>query len=287
MESRRVVKTGAETYTISIPKNWLKQNRIKKGDLLWISEDNEKLIVSKVAKEETVEVKEISFQIDNKDTGTLRRETIGAYINNYNVFVFHGKSLSKRLADIQSILANFIAVEIVEQTETKLVAKDFLNLKEFSLETTIRRMDMLARSIIIDSRDPKNLDALKQKDFEVDKLFFLTSRLVRFKLVNCREPIEALKTWWFAKNIEKIADAAKELCGVYDPKMEPFYKEVEQYYVSVMTAFFKHDKETADKLIVKRHELVEKNDKIKIEQRIFLRDIIDGSRNISKTILDF
>lgn len=287
MYTRRLVKTGADTYTVSIPKEWITKNKLKKGDLLWLDSAGEGLLISKSQKEEKFEPKEISFSIDEKDIGTIRRETIGAYINNYNIFVFHGKSLNKHLNDIQKILDNFIALTIVDQTDTKLVARDFLNIDEVSLEGSVRRMDMLARTIMKESRNPENLDQLRLQDFEVDKLFFLISRFVRHKLLKHKEPVEAMKMWWLAKNLEKISDAAKELCGVYEQKIEDFYKEVEQYYVSAMTAFFKHDIKTADKLITKRLELLQKNDKLKIEQRIFFRDIIDASRNICKITLDF
>ncbi|MEM3126932.1 MAG: PhoU domain-containing protein [Candidatus Woesearchaeota archaeon] len=287
MQTRKLVKTGADTYTISIPKGWIKQNKIKKGDLLWIEEGPDNLFISKDPKDKKFEPKEISFSIDQDDLSTLRRETIGAYINNYNVFVFHGKTLNKRVSDIQKILDNFIALTIVDQTDTKLVARDFLNIDEVSLEGSVRRMDMLARTIMKESRNHENLNQLRSQDFEVDKLFFLISRFVRYKLFKHKEPVEAMKMWWLAKNLEKISDAAKELCGVYDSKIEDFYREVEQYYISAMTAFFKHDGKTADKLITKRLDLLQKNDRLNIQQRIFFRDIIDASRNICKIILDF
>ena len=100
--------------------------------------------------------KEISIELDDKEINSIRRQTISAYINNYHIFTFHGDSLNKKLEEIRKILNNFLALEIVEQTATKLVAKDFLNIQEFSLKNTVRRMDMLTRSIITDAKKGKN-----------------------------------------------------------------------------------------------------------------------------------
>lgn len=292
MQIRKLVKSGESSHTISLPKEWISNNSLKKGDLLYINEENNKLIISAEGnKDENKKEKEIVLNVDNQDTNTLRRKTISAYINNYHLFSFIGDSLNQRLEDIRKILQNFLALEIVEQADTKIVAKDFLNIKEFSLPTTIRRMDMLTRSIISDAKKgKKESQPLQFKDYEVDKLFFLVSRLIRSHLsANSTDMsnVHAHYTWWIAKNLESISDSAKNISAIFSKDIESIYSEVENYYLECAKAYFKKDKEIADKMMEKRIDLLNKCDNVKdSESRHLLKNMVNSSRNLAKITLD-
>ena len=279
---RKLVKSGVASHTISLPIEWLNKHELKKGDLVHLKEDGHNLIITKEHKEEKQKKREITILIDNKETNTLRRETISAYINNYNHFTFLGKSLNNKLDEIKKILNNFLALEIVQQTDTKIVAKDFLNLKEFTTNNILRRMDMLTRSMIIDSKKGTQ-ESLEFRDYEVDKLFFLISRLTRANLEKIdNNAIDSFHAWWLAKNLESISDAAKKIKIKKGSK--EIYNKIEEYYISCITSFFKKDKQKADQLIAARPELLDQADKL--DEREHLKNIINSSRNIAKIILD-
>jgi phosphate uptake regulator len=286
MQIRRLVKSGTASHTISLPKEWIKKNRLKKGDFLYIKEQDNSMIISAQEKHEQPKYKEITIMIDNKDIGTVRRETISAYINNYHIFTFIG-SVNKKIEELRKILDNFLALEIVEQTDKRLLAKDFLNLQEFSLDNTIRRMDMLTRSMMEDAKKGKQQKAAVLRDFEVDKLFFLISRLIRANLTDGTSKvnnIEALSIWWLAKNIESIADSAKYLSEGFPKDNIKLFEELEVYYKDAIKAYVKKDKVLADKLIAQRVGLLEKAEKQK--NRELLKQIVNSSRNIAKIVLD-
>jgi len=287
MEIRKLVKSGTASHTISLPKDWIQKNKLKKGDLLYIKEQNNDIIISSEQKKQPPKNKEITITIDNKDLGSIRRETIAAYINNYHIFTFIG-NINKNIEQLRKILDNFLALEIVEQTDKKLIAKDFLNLQEFSLQNTIRRMDMLTRSMLSDTKNSKQQSkALALIDFEVDKLFFLISRLIRANLTDQTSKInnvEALSIWWLAKNIESIADSAKHLSEVFSKQEIQLFEELESYYKEAIKSYFKKDKKLADKLIAQRTTLLQKVEKQKNKEH--LKQLINNSRNIAKIVLD-
>lgn len=290
MHIRRLVKSGAASHTISLPKEWINNNKLKKGDIVYITEENNNLCITNDNKEEKKDIKEITINIDEKAINTLRRETISAYINNYQIFNFIGKSLNSKIEEIRKILDNFLALEIVEQTSSKLVAKDFLNLKEFSLDNTIRRMDMLTRSMIDDSKKgEKESKALYFRDFEVDKLFFLVSRLIRAELSSKSsriDNVQALSAWWLAKNLELISDNAKKISSVFSDDIKEIYGKVEEYYLECAKAYFKKDKTLADKMIDRRIELLEEIDKMNISNKHLIKELVNNSRNVAKIMMD-
>lgn len=290
VETRRLVKTGAETYTISLPKDWIRTNNLQKGALLFVNKEGSKVTISPTQADEKRQEKEVTINIDDNSTNSVRRQTIAAYIKNCTNFVFTGKTLNKKLNDVRQILNNFLALEIIEQTDTKLVAKDFLNLQEFSIQNTLRRMDMLTRGILEDAKKgKKNNESLEFRDYEVDKLFFLMSRLTRSILENPRnnkDNVEAHFSWWMAKNLEKIADTGKEISLVIENEC-PTYEKILEYYKECIKSFFKKDAALADQLIERRIELLKECDSIadkRLEHKY--KEIIKASRNIAKIVLD-
>jgi phosphate uptake regulator len=292
METRKLVKTGAETYTMSLPKEWVKKNNLNKGDLLFLHQNKSSIEIRPAEGREAKEDKEITISIDGKDVSTLRRETISAYINNFTKFSFVGENLDDKMEDIRKILHNFLALEIIEHTNKRLVVKDYLDLKEFSLDNIIRRMDMLVRSIIIDSKnsfEKKGVhENLKLRDYEVDKLFFLLNRLVRSRDIS---PKEAISYFWIAKTLESISDDIKEIAEEFektkDKSIVKKYEDVESYYKEAIKAYMKNDKQLADKLISQRSMIMEELEKIK-EKGIAarLKNVVANSRNIAKVALD-
>ena len=292
METRKLVRTGAETYTLSLPKEWVKRNKLNKGDLLFIAENKDTLEIRAVDKARQKETKEVTILIDNKNINTIRRETISAYINNFSQLTFAGEMLDQKLEELMKLLNNFLALEVIEQTERRLVVKDYLDLKEFSLDNIIRRMDMLVRSIMMDSKDcfeKKGLhENLKLRDYEVDKLFFLINRLLRSRDISSKE---AIAYFWTAKILESISDEVKEVAEEFeksgDKNILKKYDSVEEYYKEAVKAYMKKDRELADKMIGRKNELADEMDKIK-EKEIAarLKNIVANSRNIAKIALD-
>ena len=292
METRKLVKTGAETYTMSLPKEWVRRNKLNKGDLLFIRQDKAFLEIRPSETSIQKEEKETTITIDNKDISTIRRETISAYINNFNKLTFAGETLNRKLEDIQRILHNFLALEVIEQTDKRLVVKDYLDLKEFSLDSIIRRMDMLVRSIMIDSKnsfEKKGVhENLKLRDYEVDKLFFLLNRLVKSRDIN---PKQAISYFWMAKTLESISDEIKEVAEDFektqDKNILKRYEHIEEYYKEAVKAYMKNDKQLADKLIGQKSRIIEDLDSIKEKGiSIRLKNMVANSRNIAKIALD-
>ena len=77
---------------------------------------------------------------------------------------------------------------------------------------------MLTRSMLADTKkDNQQSKALVLMDFEVDKLFFLISRLIRVNLTDPTSKInnvEAISIWWLAKNIESRYNIITEDCDL-------------------------------------------------------------------------
>jgi phosphate uptake regulator len=282
MYIRKLVKAGSASHTVSLPKSWLEKNMLKKGDTIYIVEKSDsELTITAKAGEEKVRKKEITIDVDNKGTGSIQREITSAYVNNYSNIHLTGKSLGEKAKKLREVLHHFVALEVDEQTSSKISAKDLLNLKEISIEKTIRRMDMTLRSIIQDSikeiGNKKVQESIEQRDDDVNRLYFLLFRLLKSAL-NSQKIAQSLgitnndilAVWYLIVNIENIADNAKTVSRLAEKindkaLLREAYMEIEQAYVDVMKSYYNKDKALADDVASRRIDIFTKCTKLLIK----------------------
>src|SRR3989344_7608468 len=143
MEQRKLIKFGGSSFVLSLPNHWLKKNKLKKGDILYLEESSEGNIIMSPSIKEDSEISVINIDADNKSFERIAREIFSAYTNNYSLIKITGKNLRAIVKRIRRILHSFVALEIVEEDDKKIIAKDFLNLKDVSVNDNIRRMDII------------------------------------------------------------------------------------------------------------------------------------------------
>ena len=314
LEVRRLIKFGNSSYVVSIPKNWIKKNNLAKGNLLYLNENgNGELIFSPTKKESIKKFKEAMIEADGKPISTIRRNIVSAYINNCGVITING-SLGNKKSDVESLLHNLVALEVIEQNSNKIVVKDYLNLNDVSLKEVIRRIDTTNRLMLNELKESitKNKDCydnLILMDLGVDKLRFLTIRLIRnsFNNPEVAEKLEVdniylLDSWWLVTNLEKIGDACRRVAKQFNKnnfgntKRKRFleiYTAVLSNYNDVMKAYYTNDLNLANKAGAERDKLLEETNKLLNGNNVhfgcvieILKGIESCIRNIARIIVD-
>ena len=301
---RSLVKAGQTSHTVSLPKEWLEKNNLKRGDLIYLHEqsDKELLITPHLMKDSPQETKEITISTDKKEIDTLQREITSAYINNYHIINIAGENLSEHLKDVRNIIQEFVALEVVEQTSKRIVVKDLLNLDDVAIDKTMKRMDMIVRSMIQDAstEKPEIDESIRFRDDDVNRIYFLLFRLLKSALKNQKiaekfglSNEKLLSTWYLAVNIENVADCCKNISGLLkkakkeeSASASSTLKELEKNYAEVMKAYYNKDKNTADNIAKQRMNLLKQIDKLpqQYSESFKLMTTIVG--NISRIVLD-
>ena len=275
MHIRRLVKAGQASHTVSLPKNWLEKNNLKKGDIVYLKELSDKeILIRPDAQEQAAEQKEITIEIDKKELDTVQREITAAYLNNYSTISLLGDSVAEKTKEIRKMLHDFVALEITEQTSKRIVAKDLLNLKEISVDKTIKRMDMIARTMLEDTTaviaGKEVHESIIFRDFDINKLYFLLTRLLKSATKNnataesiCIKKEDILPVWYLAINLENLADDVKRICelikSIDNKHLSNIAKvigKVSTSYAEAMKAYHSSNKELADKIARQRADLV-------------------------------
>ena len=266
MEYRRLISFGKNSFVISLPKSWVKQNKLKKGDLIYVDDSGSSLLVNSKESEMTKVEREITIMVDGKSIPLIMREMISAYIQNYRTINLKGKEIKMKMKDLQTSIQNLIALETMEQTTDTIVAKDFLNMDTVSIEELIRKMDIVTRTMLKDMCRifvDDQYESLNQMDKDVNRLYFLLYRTILYNLENPRlalknlkmTPIDLFKMQSVSYFIEGIADEARRTARYVrlltippagKKVVEVLLVRVNQYYVDSMKAV--HTKDLAGAL---------------------------------------
>jgi phosphate uptake regulator len=288
IESRKVQKTGGSTFIISLPIDWVKRHNIDKNykgyTLGLISQPDGNLMITPNPKsEEIVKVKE--FDVDNiKDYNFLFRLLVGAYIMGYTkIILTSSRRYEPFIRDcIVSFTKTAIGMEIIEETNQKIVVKDLLNPKEMPFEHTIKRMYILVESMHEDSiealttQDKILAEEVIKRDDEVDRLHWLIGRQSHIALKDillCQKMgvslEDAIQYQQFSRLLERIGDhavkIAKNVIKLLDKKIDPILVEeissaselaIKTVLISSLDAWLQKDIALANKNIDGVKELV-------------------------------
>jgi len=270
MHIRRLVKAGPSSHTIALPKEWIEKHNLKKGDAIHLRElsETELAIAPKEQKDLPTIAREKLIEIDNKKIDTIQREITAAYLNNYNLITLVGDSISQKAKAIREIVHNFVALEITEQSTKRISAKDYLNLKEISVDKTIKRIDMMIRTMFEDmllNQGKKIQESLELRDEDINRLYFLLSRLLKSSLSeqSIAKQLELqnkdiLTYWQIVHDLESIADHIKQATEIISAntanskEMFELYKQINIAYLDAMKAHYQKDKSLADQVAQKR-----------------------------------
>ncbi len=301
---RRLVKAGQASHTISLPKEWLDSHKLKKGDLVYLYEKGDKeLVISPESKaDEVVPEKTVTISVDNKELSTIQREITSAYINNYNTIILSGQTITQKTKDIRKVLHDFVALEVADQSANSIIAKDLLNLKEISIDKTLRRMDMLVRSMIQDSIAAVDNAELSQsvvvRDYEVNRAYFLLIRLLKSSLSNKQiadffqlSNNKVLSYYYLTINLENFADCAKQLAEYLGKekkkdKLKSIFQRVEKGYLEVMKGYFTRDRKLADGVALQREELLKDAGELPAGIAELFRSMVTLTNNIARLVMD-
>jgi len=187
MEPRKVQKVGYSTLSVSIPMNWAKKMGIKKGDLVFISEENDGALrltpEPSKAEDSTVYVVNVD-RCDN--TKILERVIVGSYVLGRNMIRVESERrlMREQIESIRNVTQRLLGIGIIEESDRHLLLQCSIDPKNFPLETVIRRLYVITSIMFKESIDAlidgdKELakDAI-MREHEADTIYWLLARLL-------------------------------------------------------------------------------------------------------------
>jgi phosphate uptake regulator len=278
---RKLVQSGPSSFTVALPRGWVRSHRLAKGDMVQLDALPDRVVISPAKlKRGREEAKELVINVDGKDTLTLHREIQAAYLSSRRIS-FTGKSLPQKLDFLKKETAELVALEIVDESNTSLVCRNFVNLSDVSIANLIRRIDNIVRSMLVDLPAcldrPELAQALRERDHSVNRLGFLILKCGK-SAIDDPAVLEELQLtyadivlyWELQVQLEKIGDEAKRIARLferlkdakYDRKgLLELFRDAKAAYEDVMKSFYTRDAALSDRVAQRRLDIYNACDK--------------------------
>jgi len=298
MDVRKIIAFGKSSFVISLPKAWLNDHNLKKGDTVFLSQEEGMLSVTPEEKHKEHIEKRTIIKVDKKSRGRIEREISAAFINYNDYIILEGKDLHKHAVFITDIIHNLIALEVMEQSHDKIVARDFLKVGDVHVQEYFRKADITVRSMLADLKDPKfkdfggvvqRQDAVKRIHLLLLKIFKAvfddTTRLRKLELPYD----EVLRYYRYNFGMlylsQRLKNISLQMKGLKDPKMLATLRELigtlEQDYLELLKAIITKNPEKALTFSERRDERIKEiKKKIPPSSFLFLSSMIFMHREL-------
>jgi len=188
VENRKIQKTGPSTLSISLPSNWVKNNNLKRGDVLSIeaAENGLKIFPNNPVDSIEPEPEYVCNADLCEEPKMLQRIIVGNYILGRDLFSITSSQRfrSEHGNEIRAVMSKLIGLGIVEETSRSITVQCSVDPRKFQLDMLLRRLSVISLTVVkeatqalVDSDPSLAKDAINRED-EADRMYLLALRLL-------------------------------------------------------------------------------------------------------------
>ena len=287
MDIRRLQQTGGETgksFLIIVPKEWVKQHGLKKGNPVVVTEREDGCLIIDPRLSKGGETKSTTVHLESN----LRWSITSKYLLGFDEIHIVGTDpiTNDQREEVKRIIKRFVALEVTEEDDHEIVVQCLVDPSTIPVHKAMRRMNLVASRMVKDALSAffegnhELADDVRQRDEEVDRLFFLIVRELRSAMqypsmaeAMSVPPVEALDFRLAAQYIERIADLAVDVAATTENALqsevvkafEPITDKVYEMLSKSVANLFRFDSEKVAWVMAAERELAEKIAELKSE----------------------
>lgn len=223
MYRRKVQITGGSTFFVTLPKDWAVSAGIHGKDEVRLipTETNALLLIPK----RSADANRCRIDLGDWEFDRLQREVFSRYIAGYNIIEVRGERIHPRQRrSVRQAAQALVGLEILEETQSTVVLHSVVDVKDFPIERTLRRIYEITRAMFADAAtaflecDSDLAEDVQERDGDVDRLVLLIARQLNLLLRDLVLPsdvdlskVEFLHHNEVADQLERIADHAGKI----------------------------------------------------------------------------
>lgn len=304
MERRKIQLIANSTYTLSLPKHWIKENNLKEKDEILIHKQNDKTLLLSPDRPGTGqgEINEISLNVDNYPDNLDRILFSIYYLGIENITLYSkGKMTKDMKSKIRKALSNMSGTEINYEDEKKIIIKGLLDKSKIDIHQIVYRISMIIDLSIQNIFDGPELKEIKINEDEIDRLYHLATKIISMSLIN-PDTLHTSKIkntsfvpsyFLICKKLESLADNVNHLAqhikkhnhnlGKSKEIIEYIRKEIDRTVKHILKEFPEIFEKISEKeRKAKKQEIFEIKDKIMSD---YLRDMLRYLNDIEEEII--
>ncbi|MDD5192104.1 MAG: hypothetical protein PHH54_01250 [Candidatus Nanoarchaeia archaeon] len=256
-----------KSLLVSLPKDWTRSLKLKKGSKIKMMVSEQGLL--SIAPEFTISEK-------SKDTEIIYDENFKRlffkeyFEGNEKITIIIREVSKKEKEKIYAFIKRFMNVQIIEETESKIVLKSF-RIEDLSIEECLKRMYFLSLNMLEDTISEDYSSMKEMRDTMTRFYYMLVMQIRRFlsegKFADENQiPLtRALDLRMVAEKIQRIGEIIESIKKI-DKELIPISKSVEEYYSKSFNYFMQSDFKKALPLWEEANILNKKCERIKADK---------------------
>lgn len=226
--ARRLQQIGS-SILISLPSEWIKNNKLRKGNTVPIEINRDNTISIFPSLEDADDkIKEVTISYSPASMDTLVNQVYGAYLLGYDLIrIKAGLQISFDHADrIKKAMRKLVGLEIIDEDGQNITAQFLLDANTLDAEKILRRMSSIVAGMYRDvlegirSKENSIRRVISGRDDEVDRQYFLLVRLIRSAMMDQKlagklnlSNIDILDYRIAANHLESAGDSVVDLAS--------------------------------------------------------------------------
>ena len=225
---RRIQTTGRGSYIISLPKRWVSDMHLSKGERVAVLRNSDgSLTLIPKEPERKGEPRELEFHLrHDMDTQSILRRLVSLYLVGYNtikIMLEDPPFLPAQRDTIREFVRKkLMGTEIVTESAKEIILQVLLSYPQLTVENALKRMTAMAdwmHKDAIRSLKEQNRDLAEEvvkMDNEVDRFSFYIVRQLKTAMrdpqitqnLGLKSPVDCLGYRLVVKSVERAADHA-------------------------------------------------------------------------------
>lgn len=190
---RKVQFTGGSTYTVSLPKDWARDQDLSAGASLYLYSLEDRVVVAPAERSERG--RRVTIAADDRGPTEIERLVRAAYVAGADVIAVEGDgelaSDARRAA--RSAVTTLVGLGVEREDEAAVEARSMLDASDVSLDQTLAQLRQLSLSMhreavaAVTEGDSDLAEAVPDRVDDVDRLVALVARQFHAALVDVSE----------------------------------------------------------------------------------------------------
>jgi len=302
MHKRKIQLIAGTTYSISLPKEWIKKSNLKEKDELSLNEkdDGSLILTNKIAKEK--KINEISLNLKDYQENIDQVLFALYYLGIEKIEIYSKEDIPKELkAKIRKSFSHMSASEISYEDKKKIVLNIYLDKSKIDIHQIIQRVSLIIDLSIENILEGVDKKEIKLNEAEIDRLYHLASKIITQALINTNilksskvEHTLLIPSYFLiCKKLETIGDAVNHLAThvlntkteatIYEKYLTFIREEHKRIIKHILNGFPKIFDKIEDKERRKiKKEIYEIEDKLASD---YLKEILRLTRDIEDELV--
>ncbi|WP_267641143.1 AbrB/MazE/SpoVT family DNA-binding domain-containing protein [Haloarchaeobius amylolyticus] len=229
METRKLQTVGGGTYTVSIPKQWARDNSLESGTEVYLFTHTDGSIILRSSKRDTEDLADATVTVESDDPERVTQALGAAHAIGFETVTLRpGEAFTpEQRRAVRSMVGDLVGTEILVEEAEEITVQNLLNASDVSVRQSVVQLQFVVSSIhrsattsLTEAREGAH-DQLRDREEDADRLAGMIARHFNRSLISLGEVDrlgisrpELFDYYDTARQLEQVAGTAVELARV-------------------------------------------------------------------------